>query len=130
MPSHHRRRFLAIYLNLVPTSGLEPDPQRYEGCIPPANTSRANFGSPTWSRTTDILINSQTLYQLSYRRIKLVSVEGIEPSLLGPKPRVIPFHHTEKYNRIVIYFLIKVRTSKLTAKCIWYAVTILNWLRG
>jgi hypothetical protein len=28
--------------------------------------------------------------------LKLVSVEGIEPSLLGPKPRVIPFHHTEK----------------------------------
>jgi len=26
----------------------------------------------------------------------LVSVAGIEPTLLGPKPRVIPFHHTEK----------------------------------
>ena len=25
------------------------------------------FGSPTRTRTTDILINSQTLYQLSYR---------------------------------------------------------------
>ena len=27
------------------------------------------FGSPTRTRTTDILINSQTLYQLSYRGI-------------------------------------------------------------
>ncbi len=27
------------------------------------------FGSPARTRTTDILINSQTLYQLSYRGI-------------------------------------------------------------
>ena len=27
------------------------------------------IGSPTWARTTDILINSQTLYRLSYRRM-------------------------------------------------------------
>ncbi len=26
-------------------------------------------GSPSWTRTSDILINSQTLYQLSYRGI-------------------------------------------------------------
>jgi hypothetical protein len=28
-------------------------------------------GSPSWTRTSDILINSQTLYQLSYRGIRL-----------------------------------------------------------
>ena len=27
-------------------------------------------GSPSWTRTSDILINSQTLYQLSYRGIR------------------------------------------------------------
>jgi hypothetical protein len=27
----------------------------------------ARHGSPSWIRTSDILINSQTLYQLSYR---------------------------------------------------------------
>ena len=29
------------------------------------------FGSPTWARTRDNLINSQVLYQLSYRGIVL-----------------------------------------------------------
>jgi hypothetical protein len=27
------------------------------------------FGSPGWSRTSDFLINSQALYQLSYRGV-------------------------------------------------------------
>ena len=53
------------------------------------------FGSPAWARTTDILINSQALYQLSYReklticivpclelsvKTYLVDREGIEPT--------------------------------------------------
>ena len=44
-------------IELVLTFGLEPNPQRYEGCIPPCNTSRAmNLGSlvgiePTSSAT-------------------------------------------------------------------------------
>ena len=29
------------------------------------------YGSPTWARTRDNLINSQVLYQLSYRGIVL-----------------------------------------------------------
>ena len=33
---------LRLHFVLVPTSGLEPDPRRYECRIPPANTSRAN----------------------------------------------------------------------------------------
>lgn len=33
--------------------------------------STLRIGSPTWARTTDILINSQTLYQLSYRELNL-----------------------------------------------------------
>ena len=33
--------------------------------------------------------------------LSLVSVAGIEPTLLGPKPRVIPFHHAEKIEFVV-----------------------------
>lgn len=36
-------RFVATFYlkRMVPTFGLEPNPPRYEGGIPPANTSRA-----------------------------------------------------------------------------------------
>ena len=37
---------------------------------------RVSIGSPTWTRTTDILINSQTLYQLSYRGMRNSEVQG------------------------------------------------------
>ena len=42
------------------------------------NPTRAILGSPTWARTTDLVINSHALYQLSYRRIILVRLEEIE----------------------------------------------------
>lgn len=46
-------------------------PLSYEGIMAaPARRgyprNRREFGSPGWARTSDILINSQTLYQLSY----------------------------------------------------------------
>lgn len=45
------------------------------------------FGSPTRTRTTDILINSQTLYQLSYRGIALhLEVRG---GILVQHPREV-----------------------------------------
>ena len=56
----------------------------------------SKFGWPTWARTRDILINSQTLYQLSYRPIKtMVSVGRIELPSHGPKPRILPLNYTE-----------------------------------
>ena len=42
------------------------------------NPTRVILGSPTWARTTDLVINSHALYQLSYRRIILVRLEEIE----------------------------------------------------
>ncbi len=34
------------------------------------NATEREFGSPTWTRTTDPMINSHLLYQLSYRGIE------------------------------------------------------------
>jgi hypothetical protein len=46
--------------------------------------SHFNYCAPTWIRTKDILINSQTLYQLSYRSILfIVVITGIEPVSMG-----------------------------------------------
>ena len=55
----------------------------------------SKFGWPTWARTRDILINSQTLYQLSYRPKTMVSVGRIELPSHGPKPRILPLNYTE-----------------------------------
>ena len=56
----------------------------------------SKFGWPTWARTRDNLINSQVLYQLSYRPIKtMVSVGRIELPSHGPKPRILPLNYTE-----------------------------------
>ena len=35
-----------------------------------ARVSRWEFGSPDWTRTSDLMINSHPLYQLSYRGIE------------------------------------------------------------
>jgi hypothetical protein len=42
------------------------------------------FGSLTWARTTDILINSQTLYQLSYQETFIRATEGNRTRSLNP----------------------------------------------
>ena len=42
------------------------------------------LGSPTRTRTTDILINSQTLYQLSYRGS--VGHHQVRAGILGQPP--------------------------------------------
>ena len=58
----------------------------------------SKFGWPTWARTRDNLINSQVLYQLSYRPIKtMVSVGRIELPSHGPKPRILPLNYTELF---------------------------------
>jgi hypothetical protein len=36
-------------------------------------------GSPTWTRTRDLRINSPSLYQLSYQGIEAVYYIGISP---------------------------------------------------
>lgn len=41
------------------------------------------FGSPDWARTNDNLINSQVLYQLSYRGISWLQRRELNPQ---PKP--------------------------------------------
>ena len=41
----------------------------------PEEWPRQNSGSPTWTRTRDLRINSPSLYQLSYR--------GTEPAIIG-----------------------------------------------
>jgi hypothetical protein len=42
---------------------------------PPRRVALAINGSPTWTRTRDLRINSPSLYQLSYR--------GTEPAIIG-----------------------------------------------
>ena len=38
-------------------------------CLPYCHLTYKNFGSPDWTRTSAILINSQAFYQLDYRGI-------------------------------------------------------------
>jgi hypothetical protein len=58
----------------IPTPGLSVlRPQKHKSPAEVAGLSARqltkNSGSPTWARTRDNLINSQVLYQLSYRGI-------------------------------------------------------------
>ena len=63
-------------------------------CLSLANTL-TKLGAANRVRTGDIHVGNVMLYQLSYSRINLVSDARIELALLGPKPRVIPFHQSE-----------------------------------
>ena len=59
------------------------------------------FGSPTRTRTTDILINSQTLYQLSYRGISICSYEAGAAFWDRPKSKSsIPATHGTFYRKM------------------------------
>ncbi len=43
------------------------------------------FGSPTWTRTRDLRINSPSLYRLSYRGIEKVRMIMTESQLVNSK---------------------------------------------
>ena len=71
-----------LWLFMVPRAGLEPARPHEQSILsavrlpisPPGQNgfmgqSCVNIGSATWTRTRDRLINSQLLYQLSYRGI-------------------------------------------------------------
>ncbi len=51
------------------------------------------FGSPTWVRTRDNLINSQVLYQLSYQGIKCQSFLTVK-SVTVPPVFLMPLFQT------------------------------------
>ena len=93
--------FAVSILNLVPQAGLEPATHEFSircstiGAIVALNCSGVTYGGRT--RTNRITIWGATatlrshLSSLKY----MVSDARIELALLGPKPRVIPFHQSE-----------------------------------
>lgn len=55
--------------------GVEPSWCRLTGGCNPGHAKDPSCCSPGWARTSDIPINSRALYQLSYRRMKLLDLE-------------------------------------------------------
>ncbi len=140
-PTAYKAVALPTELNrliLVLLEGVEPSKLPYQESILPLNyrsisnrctlyTKTHLFGSPAWDRTTDNLINSQALYQLSYWGIKLVPYPRFE---LGTKS-LSSFYATAASIRQIIWLRIWVSNPAnhwLTVKSLHHAWILRNKL--